>query len=441
MYTNFETFAKLILFINLTMSVVSCTIKPYEESTDMQRRNLKGNVCLVIEQTVRIEDDKEIEEPISILKFNRYGNLLSDSRERTKYTYDGNGNLLVKRKEDYTYFMGEGLKAMYTYWKYEYDKNYFVTKIKEYEEYDSDNKILSSCQIFARDKYHYVTKSITISNRFDYNVRKMYTDSVEVQYQYNTKGDIIRTKESNGKRILETSYKINQRGLIEMKHSKDLLVYVDSVPYYKISGPLSDYSSDPMSGDPSGYSYEYMNTNQLYLYEYDERDNVIHIHFCDSTNNTQNDIYKKYTYDECGNWIRCDTYGNLGDLIASQKRQIEYYPIDSMSKKVDYSWENEISPLEESFWKTQERKRKEEMYLNDEFVLKQFYAKMEEYIDYNIIGEPKIIYRQGCTFNINFNAIHDLHGGYTSTENITVQIVMDLDSDSFSFEVIKGSLY
>ena len=298
MYTNFETFAKLILFINLTMSVVSCTIKPYEESTDMQRRNLKGNVCLVIEQTVRIEDDKEIEEPISILKFNRYGNLLSDSRERTKYTYDGNGNLLVKRKEDYTYFMGEGLKAMYTYWKYEYDKNYFVTKIKEYEEYDSDNKILSSCQIFARDKYHYVTKSITISNRFDYNVRKMYTDSVEVQYQYNTKGDIIRTKESNGKRILETSYKINQRGLIEMKHSKDLLVYVDSVPYYKISGPLSDYSSDPMSGDPSGYSYEYMNTNQLYLYEYDERDNVIHIHFCDSTNNTQNDIYKKYTYDE-----------------------------------------------------------------------------------------------------------------------------------------------
>ena len=164
------------------MSVVSCTIKPYEESTDMQRRNLKGNVCLVIEQTVRIEDDKEIEEPISILKFNRYGNLLSDSRERTKYTYDGNGNLLVKRKEDYTYFMGEGLKAMYTYWKYEYDKNYFVTKIKEYEEYDSDNKILSSCQIFARDKYHYVTKSITISkngHQYTYDIAYRLLNSVD----------------------------------------------------------------------------------------------------------------------------------------------------------------------------------------------------------------------------------------------------------------------
>ena len=422
------------------MSIVSCTIKPYEELTDIQRLNLKGNVCLVIEQTIRIEDDKETKEPISILKFNRYGNLLSNSRERTKYTYDENGNLLIKRKEDYTYLMDEGLKPMsvYTYWKYEYDKNNLVTKIKEYV---SDEKNLASCQRFVRDKYHYVTKSITINNKFDYNARKMYTDSVEVQYQYNTKGDIIRTKECNGKRILETHYKINQRGLIEMKHSKDLLVYVDSVPYYNISGPLSDYSSDSMSGAPSGYSYEYINTNMLYVYEYDERDNIIHIHFCDSTNNTQSDIYKKYEYDEYGNWIRCDTYSNLGDLIASQNRQIEYYPTDSISKKVNYSWENEISPLEESFWETQERKRKEEMYLNDEFVLKVFYEKMKEYINYNIIGDPKIIYHQGCTFNINFNAIHDFHYGYTLKENITVQIVIDLDSDSLSFEVIKGRLY
>ena len=53
------------------MSIVSCTIKPYEELTDIQRLNLKGNVCLVIEQTIRIEDDKETKEPISILKFNR----------------------------------------------------------------------------------------------------------------------------------------------------------------------------------------------------------------------------------------------------------------------------------------------------------------------------------------------------------------------------------
>lgn len=431
---------KLILFPGLIMSIVSCTMKPYKELTDIQRLNLKGNVCLIIEQTVSIEDGKERKKPISILKFNRYGNLLSNSLERTKYTYDENGNLLIKKQENYTYLMDKGFRPMsvYTYWKYEYDKNNFVSKINKYV---SDDKNLSSCQIFVRDKYHYVIKSITINNKFDYSTRKMYTDTIEVQHQYNAKGDIVKTKEINGKRILETSYKINQHGLIEMKHSKDLFVYVDSVPYYNISGPLSDYSNDSMSDVPSGYSYEYMNTNLLYSYEYDERDNIIHIHFCDSTNSIQNDIYKKYEYDKYGNWIRCDTYGNLGDLISSQKRQIEYYPIDSISKKINYSWENEISPLEESFWREQERKRKEEMYLNDEFVLKLFYAKMKEYINYSIVGKPQIIYHQGCTFNINFNAIHDFHYGYTSTENITVQIVIDLESDSFSFEVIKGRLY
>ena len=29
---------------------------------------------------------------------------------------------------------------------------------------------------------------------------------------------------------------------------------------------------------------------------------------------------------------------------------------------------------------------------------------MKEYPDYKVIGNPKITYNEGCTYNINFNA-------------------------------------
>jgi hypothetical protein len=69
---------------------------------------------------------------------------------------------------------------------------------------------------------------------------------------------------------------------------------------------------------------------------------------------------------------------------------------------------------------------------------------MKEYPDYKVIGNPKITYNEGWTYNINFNATHYLGGypnGYPSKENITVQIVLDLETETYTFTAIKGQLY
>ena len=69
---------------------------------------------------------------------------------------------------------------------------------------------------------------------------------------------------------------------------------------------------------------------------------------------------------------------------------------------------------------------------------------MKEYPDYKVTGEPKITFHEGYTYNINFNATHYYGGypnGYPSKENITVQIILDLETETYTFTAIKGQLY
>ena len=112
--------------------------------------------------------------------------------------------------------------------------------------------------------------------------------------------------------------------------------------------------------------------------------------------------------------------------------------------EIDLSFEHETTPLEKEFEREQRIKQKEELYLNDNFIIQQFHEKMKEYPDYRVIGEPKITYHDGYTYNINFNATHYFGGypnGYPSKENITVQIILDLETETYTFTTIKGDLY
>jgi hypothetical protein len=125
-------------------------------------------------------------------------------------------------------------------------------------------------------------------------------------------------------------------------------------------------------------------------------------------------------------------------LVSYFTREIEYFPTDE-NNVVDYSWENEKSPLEIFYEEEAERERKESLYLNDDFVLSQFNYKMkEEYSNYKIIGSPKITLRNNRDYYINFNC-REKNFGYKN-ENITVKITINIEDDTFSFETIKGVL-
>ncbi|MFR6505854.1 hypothetical protein, partial [Bacteroides sp.] len=137
------------------------------------------------------------------------------------------------------------------------------------------------------------------------------------------------------------------------------------------------------------------------------------------------------------------TTGTLSGAYAIATRKIEYYP-QKENGEIDLSFEHETTPLEKEFEREQRIKQKEELYLNDNFIIQQFHEKMKEYPDYRVIGEPKITYHDGYTYNINFNATHYFGGypnGYPSKENITVQIILDLETETYTFTTIKGDLY
>lgn len=191
------------------------------------------------------------------------------------------------------------------------------------------------------------------------------------------------------------------------------------------------------------YNYVKYDDNLLTTYERNENGDIVHTLETDSTENKQHETYAQYIYDERGNWIKRKIFNSLHELIAIATRRIEYYP-QNENGEIDFSFEYETTPLEKAFEREQKFKQKKELYLNDNFVLQQFYEKMKEYPDYKVIGNPKITYNEGCTYNINFNATHYLGGhpnGYPSKENITVQIVLDLETETYTFTAIKGQLY
>ena len=67
---------------------------------------------------------------------------------------------------------------------------------------------------------------------------------------------------------------------------------------------------------------------------------------------------------------------------------------------------------------------------------------MKEYPNYKVKGNPKIIYRNYCTYRINFDALYswDANFYYPIKVNRTVEMVLNLDDDTYSFVPIKGNL-
>lgn len=393
----------------------------------MEANNVKGRVCLIIEEEVELKDGEERYRDETLLKYNRFGKIIKSNVDGLKCSYDLNGNIIVKEISKMTFFMEEGFKPVTTYWKYFYDENGCSNKIAEYT-MSEDN--LNSVTLIYRDELHYKTKFIQYFNKNDLQ-GKVYIDSLMILYDYDTNKAVLLSETLfSGKRIKKTTYKYNSNNKLIQKHEKDLNVYRDSTAYY-----------DFKYGEVKGYDYTDINDNLIETYEYDDQGNIIHLNLCDSTKNFQRDTYWKYQYDENGNWVRCEEYNNLHKQVSYKTRKIEYYPKDGTGN-IDYSWEDEDSPLEIEYEKEEIRKRKEKAYLNDEFILEQFNAKMKEYPNYRVKGKPKIIYRNYCTYRINFDALYswDANFYYPQKVNRTVEIVLNLDDDTYSFVPIKGNL-
>lgn len=425
---HWKCITKLII---MSMLFYSCEkVEKYEKLSDLQRRNLEGNVCLIIEQKYEINKGEELPISESIIKFNRNGNIssLTEGNEETTFAYNEDGNIIVEKHTKNVLFMGEALewKPVSDYKKYHYNKTAFPSKI---DEYTLNENNLNATTIIERDEYSYKTKEIRIEFKYNDSNHKSYTDTIITLYRSNKKNNYSEVKKLAGKRELLTTYKYDENGLLIYKHEKDLHIFQDSTAIYSLAN----------SQTPQSYEHHKYDENVVYTYERDNRGNTVHLQVCDSTQNKQFDFYSKYTYDNQGNWIKYEYYDNLHELISYITRRIEYYP-KAETGEIDYSWENEKSPLEKENSEEKVRKQKEEQYLNDDFILAQFNMKMKEYPSYRVIGNPKITYRQGCTYNINFNATHYYIGGFSEKENITVQIILDLNTDTFSFYPIKGVL-
>ncbi len=423
---------KYIVIIIIFVLFHSCDkIERLENESALQRLNLKDSVCLIVEQGFEINKEGKSPLPDLIFKFNKYGNISSliQGDEETTCAYNENGSIIVKKCTKNVYFMGDKLEIIpiVDYTKYYYDNSAFPYKIDEFSQ-DETNQISSTT--IERDKYNYKTKEVRIALKKNNSTNELYTDTTITIYKGNKKNNYSEVIEITGKRELLKQYKYDKNGLLIYTHAKDLFVFKDTSALY----------SQTDSQILPEYRCENYNSNVVYTYDRDDKGNIIHVHVNDSTNNEQLDFYGKYTYDNSGNWIKYEYYDNFHELISQRTRRIEYYPKD-LTGKIDYSWENEKSPLEKEYREEKIRKQKEEKYLKDDFILEQFKLKMKEYPNYRVIGSPQITYRKDCTYNINFNAIHYYPiGAYSEKENITVQIVLDLKAETFIFYAIKGEL-
>lgn len=406
---------------------VSCD-KEWKRKSDLEQNNIKGNICFIIEEDIKLKDGKEDNKQKTLFKYNRFGNIVWSDKDNLKCSYDLNGKIIVRETSKMTYFTDEGkFKPITTYWKYYYDETGYSNKVTQYSM--SENNLLSTAYII-RDNLHYKTKIVELNQKVNMDGSR-YVDTLTVSYEYNKKKGLLKMLTIySGKRETRTTYSYGSDNELIKKHDKDINVYKDSTAYYSFK-----------DGSLLGYNYFDINTNIVETYEYDQYGNTIHLNVCDSTSNTEEDTYWTYQYDSNNNWIKCEEYDNLHKLVSYKTRKIEYYPTDEKGS-VDYSWENEKSPMEQEHEKDEIRKRKEQAYLNDEFILEQFYTKMKEYPNYRIKGKPKIVYRDYCTYRINFDALYswDANFYYPEKVNRTVEIVLNLDDDTYSFVPIKGHL-
>lgn len=437
-YTIFTSFSnrKLLLKVGLLFNIitlVSCNspIHKKVQITDCQEMNLKGNVCCIVEKEFDSNPNNSEQIP-SLYKFNKDGNILfmSHKDEIIQNSYDEKGNKKVKKirttskaERDWGTNFSDNI---YTYIKYFHNEDGFVTKEEEYFSILSLNEPYL-CKLHILDKNNYITKSIKYSDRD--NQTGLFKDSLITNYKIEFKDNSITEliqKNEEEKRIVST-YDPDTRLLIS-RHTKDLFVYTET---------LNEFVKNE-NNELVQKTIEH-NKNELVRYQYDHNKNISCIQISDSTKNIDLVYNFKYEYDENSNWIRKECYDHLYNLISYYEREIEYYPINEIDNSVDFSWENEKSPLEINYEKEREIRQKENLYLNDRFVLSAFeYEMKKEYSNYKIIGTPQITLRNNREYYINFNC-REKNYGYKN-ENITVLITINIEDDTYSFKTVKGVL-
>ena len=81
---------KIFLVLNILV-LCSCVDKSNlrQKYTDSQNMNIKSEVSFIIEREFLIEDEKEKEQIPSLIKFNRFGNIISSSKNNVLNSYDG----------------------------------------------------------------------------------------------------------------------------------------------------------------------------------------------------------------------------------------------------------------------------------------------------------------------------------------------------------------
>ena len=436
MYNTICTFFKkrrLLLKVGLLFCIiilVSCN-SPMNNNikfTDCQNMNIRGKVCYIVEKEFYSNPDKDSEQIPSLYKFNKDGNILfmSQKDEIIQNSYDEKGFLAVKKSRNTSKAEREWGPAfssnIYTYIKYFYNKDGFVVKEEEFFSiFSLDEPLVYT--LYSLDSKNFITKSIEYSNKDKQT--GLFRDSLITYYEIKIDDKVFTKctrKNEHDTKIIST-YDIETRLLLS-RHTK-----------------LTEELDEFEKGEDDILIKKVIkhDTNKLEKFEYDSNNNITRIHISDSTNNT-NLVYNfKYEYDEHLNWTRKECYDHLYNLISYYEREIEYFPIDEIDNSVDYSWEHEKSPLEIKHEKEREIRQKENLYLNDRFVLSQFEYKMkEEYSNYKIIGTPKITLRNNREYYINFNC-REKNYGYKN-ENITVKITMNLEDDTYSFEIVKGVL-
>ena len=418
---------KIFLVLNILV-LCSCVDKSNlrQKYTDSQNMNIKSEVSFIIEREFLIEDEKEKEQIPSLIKFNRFGNIISSSKNNVLNSYDEKGNLIVRKTSKDVWLYGtDDYVTDEEYIKYYYNKNGFVVKEEKYT--GREEKPSSSIRYILYDN-NYIKEKIEYSNINDST--GIYEDSVITHFIIENKNNVTKELICKGKKKEQIiSVYDKKSNLLSERHTKDLFVYEDTLKRFFL-GSNNELELKEI--------YTKHDKNEVVKYDYDINGNCTYAALIDSTHNKEVNFYFKYQYDEKSNWIKKECYNNLHILVSYFTREIEYFPTDE-NNVVDYSWENEKSPLEILYEEEAERQRKESLYLNDDFVLSQFNYKMkEEYSNYKIIGSPKITLRNNRDYYINFNC-REKNFGYKN-ENITVKITINIEDDTFSFETVKGVL-
>lgn len=90
----------------ITFIFNSCSNIEYNNSkSDLEKMNLKGDICFIIEQKIDINNDQEIPVYEKTIKFNRYSKIsyIKENNKETIFSYDENGILIVKKQTENIY--------------------------------------------------------------------------------------------------------------------------------------------------------------------------------------------------------------------------------------------------------------------------------------------------------------------------------------------------